>query len=119
MQATLLTRRTACLVLAWFIAFVAVSGMAQWVQAQPMDPSICTSAGPMKLDPYGASGSNQHDGHKLKCFLCAGLDAPPAAATVLPLSAVGLGVALLPLVSARLAGRTRPPLPARGPPLFS
>jgi hypothetical protein len=119
MQATLLTRRTACLVLAWFVAFVAVSGIAPWVQAQPMDSSICTSAGPMKMDPNGAGGSNQHDGHKLKCFLCAGVDAPPAAAAVLPLSATPLAVALRPLVSARLAGLTRPPLPARGPPLFS
>ena len=109
-QARLLAR----LVLAWFVAFVAVAGFAPMLaQAQPIG-AICTSS--------SDAGGTLDDGttpapHVLKCALCAGWSAPPPVATVAVAAPQPLGHAVQPVVAARIAALTRAPLPARGPPL--
>jgi hypothetical protein len=109
----------ACAVLAWFVVFLAVAGMAPLVQAQSMDmDSICTSAGFTKSGPQGEGPSGQHD-HTLKCSLCTGGSAPPPTIAVRLSFADALAHALWPVPAAHLASLTRAPLPARGPPLFS
>lgn len=118
MQSRLRTRRAASLVLAWFVAFLAIAGITPLVQAQPMD-SICTSAGISHSGAQGGGESDSHGGQPMKCFLCTGLSAPPAATAVLAPFEADLRHATLPLQAAHLASLTGAPLPARGPPLFS
>lgn len=104
--------RTARLVLAWFVAFLLVAGIAPWMQ--DAGDTVCT--------PVAAAQSGKalpHVDHKLECSLCAGIAAPPASVAVLLPSAAPLAHALLPHVAAHLAGLTGAPLPARGPPAFS
>jgi hypothetical protein len=119
MPARLLTRHTARLVLAWFIAFLAVAGIAPAAQSQSLD-SICTPFAVAKTgSPEGGGDATAQLLHKLDCSLCIGVAAPPGPATVLTPSPAPLAHALLPLVSARLASATGAPLPARGPPSLS
>jgi len=119
MHATPLTRRTARLVLAWFVAFLVVAGIAPLVQAQPLD-SICTATSVAKASGQTGGGeSDMHAGHTLKCSLCTGATAPPSASATLPPLPADLRHATRPLVAAHLASLAGAPLPARGPPLFS
>jgi hypothetical protein len=103
---------TARLVLAWFVAFLFVAGIAPMMEADAAD-ALCT--------PVVAKDGKAlpHQAHKLECSLCAGVAAPPTAMAVLLPSAAPLGHALLPHVAAHLAGITGAPLPARGPPALS
>jgi hypothetical protein len=116
MYALRLSRRTASLVLAWFVVFIAVAGFAPWVQAHPMQ-DLCTSSGIQKA-PQDAD-ADLPSAHQLECALCTGVSAPPAALPALPPSQQALGHALRPLVSAAIAALTGAPLPARGPPSLS
>jgi hypothetical protein len=119
MPASPLTRRTASLVLAWFIAFLVVAGIAPAAQSQSLD-SICTPFAAAKAAvPDGGGDATAQLLHKLDCSLCTGVTAPPGAPTVLTPAPAPLAHALLPLVSARLASATGAPLPARGPPPLS
>lgn len=113
------SRRTASLMLAWFLAFLAVAGAAPWVQDRPMQ-EVCTVEGMVKVAaPDAGDDADRHAGHPLECALCAGLSGPPPAFAVLPDAGAPLAHALLPIVSAQLASLTAAPLPARGPPLLS
>lgn len=108
----LLNPRTARLVLAWFVAFVVVAGLAPALHAEPAD-ALCAPG------TAADSGKSLPHVHKLECPQCAGIAAPPPATTVVLPTFAPLAHALRPLVSAHIAGLTGAPLPARGPPAFS
>jgi hypothetical protein len=110
--------RVASLILAWFVAFIAVAGMAPWVNAQPAD-AVCVAPGASQLASKSTADGSGHSVHVLKCALCADLSAPPIAKVALLPAHAPLAHALLPLVSAELSATTGAPLPARGPPTRS
>ena len=107
-----LNLRTARFVLAWFVAFLFVAGIAPALHAAPEDtlcaPTVAADAG--KSLPHV---------HKLECPQCAGIAAPPPTLQVALVTDAPLARAVRPLVSAHIAGLTGAPLPARGPPAFS
>jgi hypothetical protein len=107
-----LHRHLARLVLAWFLAFVAVATAAPAVDAQPLG-DICTSSSAPSGSQDGGSAAG---GHLLHCALCAAVPAPAPQATRQVAAPDALAHAVQPVAAARVAALTRAPLPARGPP---
>lgn len=100
-------------VLVWFALSIGVAIASPLVKPQALE-LVCSGAGAIKL--VKTDGDAKVSGHTLDCPLCAAVGAPPPAHLAQPVQARPLGHALLPLVSAHIAGRTAAPLPARGPP---
>jgi hypothetical protein len=119
-------------VLACFMLAVGAATASPLVHPQNMQ-LLCTANGVVKLVAVAGASSVVSDGtsggtsdqslgsvadaHKLDCALCLPGMATPAALPHLPISNDALAQALRPLVQARLASLTAPPLPARGPPI--
>jgi hypothetical protein len=105
------------LALVWFVLSVGVAVASPIVNPHGMD-LVCTSTGSMKLvvasDDETASAS-----HTLDCPLCASINAPPPVFSTTLTQPSPMAQAMQPAVAAHLAAATAPPLPSRGPPLFS
>jgi len=112
MLATVLNLRTARFVLAWFVAFVVVAGIAPTVHAATGD-ALCTPAA------VGDAGKSLPHIHKLECPQCAGIAAPPPVVVVAVPAFAALAQAVQPAATAHVASLIGAPLPARGPPAFS
>lgn len=80
---------------------------------------VCTTGGGMKLVAPNSDDSTAAPSFMLDCPLCSTAHAPPPAqwSSVMPLQPLAHG--LQPVVVARIAALTAPPLPARGPPALS
>lgn len=83
---------------------------------------ICSAGGSFKLVKVNSAESDADaasaDLPARDCVLCIMAGAPPFSRQVAVAQAQPLGRALQPIVSARIAGATTAPLPARGPPHF-
>ncbi|HUR90601.1 MAG TPA: hypothetical protein VMZ74_16070 [Ramlibacter sp.] len=114
MQALRHARRIARLVLAWFALSLGVAIASPLIKHADIE-FVCSGSS-VKLIVKGDVGSKTAS-HTLDCPLCAGIDTPPAVASVdIPYAAL-LGRALQPIPSARIAALAFASLPARGPPL--
>ncbi|MBV2163950.1 MAG: DUF2946 domain-containing protein [Comamonas sp.] len=108
----LLTR----LVLAWFVLMLGVAVVSSIVHPRAM-AVVCTDSGSMQvvvLDEDGQAVSGTH--HTLDCPLCLAITAPPVHASWHFEQPQPLGLALHPIVSARIAALVGTPFPPRGPP---
>ena len=104
------------LVLAWFVLSIGVAGASPVVHPTGMD-LVCSSGGDMRWVALGDDdGQSNASGHTLDCPLCAGLSAPPVQASRTQPAPSSLAHALAPVMAARIAAATAPPLPSRGPP---
>ncbi|NPC58378.1 hypothetical protein [Caenimonas soli] len=108
-------RFIARLVLAWFAVSVGIAIASPIVNPQGLE-LVCSAAGAIKILVKGEDGSTQAKSHTLDCPMCAAMDAPlPAGLQPIP-AALPLSRAMQSIPTARLAGLTAAPLPARGPP---
>ncbi len=110
----LLTR----LVLAWFVLALGVAVASPIVQPRVM-AVVCTDSGSMQvvvLDEDGQAVSGAL--HALDCPLCLAITTPPVHASWRVEQPQPLGLALHPVVSARIAALVGGPLPPRGPPVL-
>ncbi|GAB2481097.1 hypothetical protein GCM10027082_34930 [Comamonas humi] len=106
------------LVLAWFLLTLGIAVAAPIVHPHPqiMDV-VCTANGDMQvvvLDDADQAAPGPH--HSLDCPLCLAVTPPPCAPVVQATQPQPLGLALHPVVSARIAALVGAPLPPRGPP---
>lgn len=115
MDALRLSRWTARWMLGWFVTFLLAAGFAPWVNAAPADAVCTVAAGDSGGDPAGSQGT-AHGVHVLKCGLCTGIAAPPAALPSLPSFAVPAVAAECSFAPAPVETLAWAPLPARGPP---
>ena len=116
MQALRNTRHIVRLVLAWFVLSMGVAVASPVVNPQSLD-LVCTTGGAMKLVVVGDDDSQTaSSSHTLDCPLCASLSAPPVPGQSTLPAPSSLAHALQPVVAARIAAVTAPPLPSRGPP---
>ena len=105
-------------VLVWFVMAMGVAIASPMVNPKAMD-LVCSSGGGMKLVVIGDDDNTASSAHTLDCPLCASLSAPPLLTQASFTSEAPLAYALQPVVAARLAAATAPPLPSRGPPSLS
>ena len=115
MDALRLARWTARWMLGWFVAFLLAAGFAPWVNATPADAVCTVAAGESPAGPDGSPGTS-NGVHVLKCGLCTGIAAPPAALPPLPSFAVPAVAPARSFAPAPVETLARAPLPARGPP---
>jgi hypothetical protein len=112
------TRTLARIVLACFMLALGVAVASPLVKPQSWQV-VCSAAGTVKLLNFGDDGTVHTAGHQLECPLCWLTAAPPP----------DVHIALLPqsvaltdcpsILRGPVAARSAPPLPARGPPVFS
>jgi hypothetical protein len=112
------TRTLARIVLACFMLALGVAVASPLVKPQSWQV-VCSAAGTVKLLNLGDDGTIHTAGHQLECPLCWLTAAPPP----------DVHIALLPqsvaltdcpsILRGPVAARSAPPLPARGPPVFS
>ena len=113
MQPLRSARVLARLVLAWFALVVAAAAAGPVFQPQSLE-LVCSGGGMKLVAAADDEGGPPAQVAGLDCPLCAALPAPPAALPAPRLQPLGL--ALHPIVAARIAALTAAPLPARGPP---
>lgn len=105
------------LVMAWFVLTLGIAVASPLVSPQAME-MICSAGGSMQMIVVGDNGpqgtTDAH--HALDCPLCLGIAAPPPPAAQHVATPQPLGLALQPIVSARIAALVGAPLPPRGPP---
>ena len=106
-------------VLLWFVLSVGAAVAAPIVHPQSMEV-VCTSIGDLKLVVKSDDGTHAVGMSHMDCAMCLPFVAPPST----PIVAVStppspIAHALQPVESARIAGITAAPLPARGPPSFA
>jgi len=104
-------------VLVWFALSVGVAVASPIVNPHGMD-LVCTSTGSMKLVVSGDDETASAN-LTLDCPLCASINAPPPVFNTTLTQPSPLAHAMQLVVAAHLAAATAPPLPSRGPPLFS
>jgi len=112
------SRFLARLVMAWFMLTLGIAVASPIVHPQAMEV-VCTSSGSMQvimLDEDGQAVPGPH--HSLDCPLCLAIITPPAHPTLHFEQLQPLGLALHPVVSARIAALVGAPLPPRGPPVL-
>lgn len=116
MQALRRSKRLVTLVLAWWVLFVGAAGATAWVKPAPSQ-MVCSAGGVVQWLALDADEGDAPMAKGMDCPLCI---------TVLPLPPVGVGAfalpddlahAMRPMVAARIAALTAPPLPSRGPPI--
>lgn len=106
------------LVLAWFMLTLAIAVASPIVHPKVIEV-VCTSSGSMQvimLDDDGQATPGLH--HSLDCPLCLTITAPPAYSSQHLEQPQPLGLALHPVVSARIAALVGAALPPRGPPVL-
>ena len=104
------------LVLAWFMLTLSIAMASPIVHPKAIEV-VCTSSGGMQvivLDEDGQSAPGPH--HSLDCPLCLTITPPPTYSSKHLEQPQPLGLALHPVVSARIAALVGAPLPPRGPP---
>lgn len=104
------------LILVWFMLTVGMAVASPIVQPRAMEV-VCTANGGMLLmvlDEDGQAVSNLHP--SLDCPLCLVITAPPVYSPPYLEPPQPLGLALRPVVSARIAARLSASHPPRGPP---
>jgi hypothetical protein len=114
------------LVLAWFLGVVGLAGAAPLIHPQSLE-LVCGASGAVKLVVVSAAGDDETSPrtqalgpHGLDCTLCLQLQAPPPYVSPVALPGAGLQPAPAGWVD-RITGLRwhGPPLPARGPPVFT
>ena len=113
-NARLLTR----LVLVWFALFIGVATAAPLVQPGNLQ-MICSAGGGMKLIDADQPDGEPRLSAGMDCPLCASVLPPPPPADTAFLFTSPLAHVLKPVVAARIAAATAPPLPSRGPPFLA
>ncbi|MOA04796.1 hypothetical protein D3C78_1243670 [compost metagenome] len=106
------------LVMAWFFLTLGIAVASPIVNPQSME-MICSAGGNMKMivvDDNGPQGTADAH-HALDCPLCLGATAPPPSTAQHAPQAQPLGLALHPVISARIATFRGASLPPRGPPV--
>lgn len=104
------------LVLAWFMLTLSIAMASPIVHPKAIEV-VCTSSGSMQvimLDEDGQAAPGLH--HSLDCPLCLTITTPPSYSSPHLEQPQPLGLALQPVVSARIAALVGAPLPPRGPP---
>ncbi|MEQ6475709.1 MULTISPECIES: DUF2946 family protein [Comamonas] len=104
------------LVLAWFMLTLSIAMASPIVHPKAIEV-VCTSNGSMQvimLDEDGQAAPGLH--HSLDCPLCLTITTPPSYSSPHLEQPQPLGLALQPVVSARIAALVGAPLPPRGPP---
>jgi len=104
------------LVMAWFLLALGIAVASPIVHPHSMQV-VCTAGGGMQvimLDDDGQAVPGNH--HTLDCPLCLAVIAPPSYPSPVFEQPRPLGLALHPVVSARIAALVGAPLPPRGPP---
>ena len=118
MQTLRSTRTLARFVLACFLLALGVAVASPVVSPKPLQ-LVCSSSGAVQLVALDGDDSTTGAGAMLDCPLCIVAGAPPPR---VPLTAVAPVADMAPLavvVRMRVAIRTAPPLPARGPPAIA
>ncbi len=105
------------LVMAWFVLTLGIAVASPIVNPQAME-MVCSAGGSMKMIVIDDNGpQDMADAHSaLDCPLCLGIAAPPPLAAQHVTTPQPLGLALQPIVSARIAAFGGASLPPRGPP---
>lgn len=112
------TRHVARMILAWFVLALGVAVASPLVKPQSW-LMVCSASGVVKILSVDDNGVASAGGHQIECPLCWLAGAPPPAQTR-ALAAHPVPHAELPSTGVlRVASRAAPPLPARGPPIFS
>lgn len=104
------------LILAWFMLTLSIAMASPIVHPKAIEV-VCTSSGSMQvimLDEDGQAAPGLH--HSLDCPLCLTITTPPSYSSPHLEQPQPLGLALQPVVSARIAALVGAPLPPRGPP---
>ncbi|MBY0455116.1 MAG: DUF2946 family protein [Burkholderiaceae bacterium] len=105
--------------LVWFALTLASAVASPLLGVQGGVQMVCTAGG-IKLVAQNGDDAVAAGGFALDCPLCSTAHAPPPVAPSLaPVVVQPLAYRLQPIVAARIAALTAPPLPARGPPHFS
>ena len=109
------------LVLAWFLLTLGIAVASPIVHPSAFEV-VCTASGGMQivvLDDAGQDAPTPGHQHSLDCPLCLTITAPPAYSSQHSFEQPQpLGLALHPIVSARIAALVGAPMPPRGPPTF-
>jgi hypothetical protein len=105
-------------VLALFVMSLGIAAAAPVVHPQALE-LVCSSAGAVKVIVHTDDGVQEQGRTAMDCPLCAAAGAPPGVAAPHLPSPPPLAYAVQSIPSARIAGATRAPLPARGPPRLS
>ena len=105
------------LVMVWFALTLGISVASPFVSPQTLE-MICSASGGMKMIVVGDDGqqATANGQHALDCPLCLGIAAPPPPTAQHVATPQPLGLALQPIVSARIAAFGGASLPPRGPP---
>ena len=111
-------RQLARFVLVWFVMAMGVAIASPMVNPKAMD-LVCTSGGGMKWVVVGDDDASTSSAHTLDCPLCVHFSAPLPAVHTGATFNLSLAHAMQPVVAARIAAATAPPLPSRGPPARS
>lgn len=104
------------LVLACFMLTLGIAVASPFVNPRTMEV-VCTAGAGMQvvmLDEDGQAVSGPH--HSLDCPMCLAITTPPAYPSQESTQPQPLGLALRPVVAARIAAMVGAPLPPRGPP---
>jgi len=109
------TRQLARLVLVWFMLALGVAVASPLVKPQSWQV-VCSASGSVKLLKIGDDGAVHAGAHQLECPLCWVTSAPPPDLQIALPAQPALRHPSLPALPGRVAVRTAPPLPARGPP---
>lgn len=118
MQSLRSTRNLARLVLACFLLALGVAVASPLVSPQSLQ-LVCSAGGVVQfvaLDGDGSVPGASTPGH---CPLCIVAGAPPSCVPLAVAAMVPAQAALAMSVRSRIATRSAPPLPARGPPAIS
>lgn len=117
MQALRNSTPLARLVVAWFFLALGIAIAAPIVNPQTME-MLCSANGSMKMVVIDDNGQQvtANGQHALDCPLCLSISAPPPHPTQHSATPQPLGLALQPIVSARIAAFMGASLPPRGPP---
>jgi len=106
------------LVLVWFALFIGVA-IASPIVHPTETQMVCTTSGGMKMVVSDEGGLDVNTATNMDCPLCTSVSVPvPNQAFQLEIPSA-LVHALHPIAAAHIAFITAPPLPSRGPPLFS
>lgn len=106
------------LVLVWFALFIGAAIASPLVKPTDLQ-MVCSASGGMKMVMTTDDGSEASTTASMDCPLCASGVALLPTADASSLQVSPLAQALQPIAAAHIASLTAPPLPSRGPPVFS
>ena len=106
------------LVLVWFALFIGAAVASPLVKPTDLQ-MVCSASGGMKMVTTDEGGAEVSVASGMDCPLCASGMAPVSVVPATFVKLSSLSHALQPIAAAHIASLTAPPLPSRGPPLFS